>query len=63
MTSSRYSKCLKTTVELTFTTQKTNAYSPWTACSVFNWIYLSWVSLVQKLKIVGLSLNFVLRLN
>ena len=32
----RNSKCLKTTVELTFTTQKANAWSPWTACSVFN---------------------------
>ena len=36
----RSSKCLKTTVELTFTTQKANACSPWTACSVFNWKYL-----------------------
>ena len=30
------SKCLKTTVQSTFTTQKANARSPWTACSVFN---------------------------
>ena len=35
MRSLRSSKCLKT-VELTFTTQKANALSPWTACSVFN---------------------------
>ena len=33
----RFSKCLKTTFELTFTTQKANACSPWTTCSVFNW--------------------------
>ena len=29
-------KCLKTTVELMFTTQKANACSPWTAYSAFN---------------------------
>ena len=40
MRSLRSSKCLKTTVELTFTTQKANACSPWIACSVFNWKYL-----------------------
>ena len=33
-------KCLKTTVEVTFTTQKASVCSPWTACSVFNWKYL-----------------------
>ena len=44
----RSSKCLKTTVELTFTTQKANACSPWTACSVFNWKYLFWVNLFQN---------------
>ena len=32
----RSSKCLETTVELTFTTQKANACSPWTARSVFD---------------------------
>ena len=67
MRSLRSSKCLKTTVELTFTTQKANACSPWTACSVFDWKYLFWVSLVQKLnlsyqKTYHLSWNFVLRL-
>ena len=62
MRSLRSSKCLKTTVELTFTTQKANACSPWTACSVFNWKYLFWVNLVQKLKIISLSWNFVPRL-
>ena len=36
----RSSKCLKTTVELTFTTQKANTCSPWTACSVFDLIPL-----------------------
>ena len=51
----RSSKCLKTTVELTFTTQKANACSPWTACLVFNWKHLFWVNLVQKLKIISLS--------
>ena len=30
------SKRLKTTTELTFTTQKANACGPWTACSVFD---------------------------
>ena len=45
----------KTTVELTFTTQKANVCSPWTASSVFDWEYLFWVNLVQKLKIVSLS--------
>ena len=36
----RSSECLKTTVELTFTTQKANTCSTWTACSVFDWKYL-----------------------
>ena len=57
MISLRFSKCLKTTFELTFTTQKANACSPWTACSVFNW-----KNLVQKLKIISLSWNFVPKL-
>ena len=30
-------KFLKTTIELTFTTQKANACSSWTACFVFDW--------------------------
>ena len=54
MKSLRSSKCLKTTVELTFTTQKANACSPWTG--------FFWVNLVQKLKIISLSWNFVPRL-
>ena len=62
MRSLRSSICLKTTVELTFSTQKASACSPWTACSVFNWKYLSWVNFVQKLKIISLSWNFVPRL-
>ena len=33
----RSSKYLKTTVKLKFTTQKANACSPWTACSIFSW--------------------------
>ena len=40
MMSLRSSKRLKTTVELRFTTQKANADSPWTACSVFDWKYI-----------------------
>ena len=40
MRSLRSSKGLKTTVELTCTTQKAKACNPWTACSVFNWKYL-----------------------
>ena len=55
MRSLRSSKCLKTTVELTFNTQKANAYSTWTACSAFNWKYLFWVNLVQELKIISVS--------
>ena len=42
-------KCLKTTVELTFTKQKENACSPTTACSVFQWKYPFWVNLVLRL--------------
>ena len=57
----RSSKCIKTTVELTFTTQEANSSSPWTACSVFHWKYLFWVNLVQKLKIISLNWNFVPR--
>ena len=62
MRSLRPSKCLKTTVELAFTTQQANACSPWTARSVFNWKYIFWVNFVQKLKIINLSSNFVPRL-
>ena len=40
MRSLRSLKCLKTTLELTFTTKKANACSPWTAFSVFKWKYL-----------------------
>ena len=58
----RSSVCLKTTVELTFTTQKANSCSSWTACSVFDWKYLFQVNLVQKLKIIILSWHFVPRL-
>ena len=55
MRSLKSSKCLKTTVELTFTTQKTNACSPWTACSVFDLKYLFWANLVEKRKVISLS--------
>ena len=62
MRSLRSSKYLKTKAELMFTTQKANACSHWTACSVFNWKYLFWVNLAQKLEIISLSWNFVPRL-
>ena len=53
----------KRAVELTFTTEKAKACSPWTACSVFDWKYLfCGVNLVQKLKIIIFSWNFVYRL-
>ena len=62
MRSLRSSRCLKTTVKLTFTTQKANACSPWAACSAFKWKYIFWVNLVQKLKTISLSYNLVPRL-
>ena len=58
MRSLRSSKCLKTTVELTFTTQKANACSPWTACSVFNWKYLFLGKFGPKTQIIILSWNY-----
>ena len=61
MRSLRSLKCLKT-VELTCTAQKLNTCSPWTACSLFDWKYLFWANLIQKLKIKSLSWNFVSRL-
>ena len=62
MRSLRSSKCLKTTVELTFTTWKAKACSPCATYSIFDWRNLFWVNLVQKLKIIHLSWNFVPRL-
>ena len=62
MRSLRFSKSLKSTVELTFTTQKANACSPWTPCFIFDWIYLFWVNLFQALKIISLSWHFIPRL-
>ena len=58
----RSSKCSKTAVELAFITEKANSCIPRNACSVFYWKYPFWVNLVQKLKIVSLNWNFVLRL-
>ena len=52
----RFSECSETAVELSFTAQKVNACSPWTACSVFDWKYPFSVNLVQKLKTENLSL-------
>ena len=68
MRSLRSSKCLKTTVELTFTTQKANAcllhkkqvlglLVLFSTGNTFFSVYL-----VQKLKIISLSGNFVPRL-
>ena len=51
-------KYLKT-VELIFITQKANAWRPWTVCFVFNWKYLFWLKLVQKLKVISLTSNFI----
>ena len=62
MRSWRSSKCFKTSVELKFTTQKANACSPWTVCSVFDWKYPFWVNLFEKLKTISLSRNFLPRL-
>ena len=53
----RFSKCLKTTVELTFTTQKANARSPWTTCFVFDCKCVFGVNLVQKLKTQNAEFN------
>ena len=62
MRSLRSSKCLKTTVELTFTTQKANACSPWTACSVFDWKYLFWGKFGPKTQNYQFKLKFRTRL-
>ena len=40
MRSLRSPKCLKTTLELTFTSQKANTFNARTVCFVFNWKYL-----------------------
>ena len=45
----RSSKYSKVTVELAFTAQKANDFSPWTACSVFDWKYAFWADLVQNI--------------
>ena len=51
-------KCLKTTVQLTFTTQKANACSPWTAWSIFYWKYLFWGTFVPKTQNYQFMLKF-----
>ena len=58
MRSLRSSKCLKTTVELTFTTKKANTCSPWIACSVFDWGYLLWGKCGPKTQILPVKLKF-----
>ena len=59
MRSLRSSKCLKTTVKLTFATQKANASSPWTAYSVFLFCFQLETPFLSKfgpeLKIISLS--------
>ena len=62
-------KMFKTTVELTLTTQKAHACSPfccvvlcWAGFFVFDWKYLFFFFLVQKLDIISLSWYFVPRL-
>ena len=48
----------KTTVELTFTTRKANAYNSWTACPVFNWKYRFWGKLDPKTQNYEFNLKF-----
>ena len=55
-------KFSKTTVELTFTTQKANAWSPWTGCSIFPWKYPFWLNLVQKLSNLTLRVIRICRI-
>ena len=47
---------------LTFTTQRINACSPWTACSVFDWKYHFWCEFGPKTQIIRLSWNILPRL-
>ena len=54
----RSSKFSKETVELTFTTQKSNACSPWTACSVSDWKYLFWGKFGPKTQNCYFKLKF-----
>ena len=54
----RSSKCLKKTVELKFITQKVDACSPRTACSVFNWEYLFLGKFGAKIQNCKFKLKF-----
>ena len=58
MRSLRSSKCLKTTVKLTFSTQKANTCSPRTTCSFFNWKYFFWGKFGPKTQNYQLKLKF-----
>ena len=58
MRSLRSSKCLKTTVQLTFTTQKAHTFSPWTACSAFNWKCFFWGKFGPKTQNYQFKLKF-----
>ena len=55
MRSLRSLKCLKT---LTFTTQKTNTYSPWTDCTVFDWKYHFWGEFAPKTEKGQIKLKY-----
>ena len=60
-------KMFKNNIWISFNYIQTNACSPHTACSVFDWVNLKfwdffWVNLFQKLKIISLSWNFAPRL-
>ena len=63
MRSLRSLKCLKTTVQLTFTTQKANVRSPWTTCSVFNWKYLFLGKFSSKTRNYQFKLKFCTQTN
>ena len=51
-------KMFKKIVELTFTTQKGNVCSPWTACSVFNWKFFFLDKLDPKTQSYLFKLKF-----
>ena len=62
MTSLRSLKCLKATVQLTFTTQKTNACSPWDYLFCFQVEIPFLGKFGPKFKMISLSWNFGPRL-
>ena len=58
MKSLRSSKCLKTTVELTFVVQQANACGPWTVCPVFDWKYFFFSKFDPKTQNYQFGLKF-----